>query len=192
LEDTLSEIFTQCWGKLLYGSFIADNPFHTGIVGTQNGSETSLRTVVLRYTDPDEKQVVFYTDMRSAKIAELKINPNISLLFYDQVEKVQVKLSGIGILHHLDNFSQQHWEKVHTNGRTAYMAIPGPSTAISEPTDGLDYLKDGNITEDGYKNFAAVITQVNFIEWVSLKTAGHRRAQYRLINDSWKGQWLIP
>lgn len=193
LEDTLSELFTQCWGKLLYGSFIADNPFHTGVVGTQNGNEVSLRTVVLRSTDPDEKQLVFYTDFRSAKMTELKSNSNISWLFYDPVEKVQVKISGEAIVHHQDEVSLQHWENVHARGRTAYMSVPGPSTGISEPVDGLEYLNDSDaINENGYTNFTVVITQANFIEWLRLKSSGHRRAQYRLIDGNWKGQWLIP
>lgn len=176
----------------MYGSFIADNPFRTGVAGTIKNDGASLRTVVLRHTDPDEKQVIFYTDSRSAKVDELRAAPQISWLFYDPIEKIQVKLGGNAIIHHQDNVARDYWSKVNARGRMAYMAIPAPSVSVSDPVNGLEYLDDDSDTEAGYQNFAVIITQVNFIEWLILRDNGHRRAQFRLIDESWKGQWLIP
>lgn len=192
MEDTLSEVFTQCWTRLLYGSVITDNAFRTGVLGLQYNNEVSLRTVVLRAIEPDEKQVVFYTDSRSAKMEQLKNNAQASWLFYDAVEKVQVRLSGEVAIHQNDEFAQYHWSKVHGSGRKAYMAIPGPSTDVEQPADGLAYINEDTDMESGYQNFAVIATKANFIEWLSLKDSGHRRAQFRLIDGNWKGQWLIP
>jgi pyridoxamine 5'-phosphate oxidase len=171
---------------------MADNAYHTGVVGLQHNNEVSLRTVVLRTIDPDEKEVVFYTDNRSAKMEDIASNPNLSWLFYDSKEKVQLKLSGEAIVHHDNPTAQHHWEKVHAAGKSSYMAIPAPSTAVDHPVDGLEHLTDNSTADEGYANFAAIVTRVNFIEWLSLKDTGHRRAQFRLIDNSWKGQWLIP
>jgi pyridoxamine 5'-phosphate oxidase len=193
LEDTLSEIFTHCWSKLLYGSIIASDAYHIGVVGTQLNAEINLRTVVLRAIDPDDKHVLFYTDIRSAKLDDINNGSNLAWLFYDAAEKVQLRLSGEAIIHHQDELAEQHWQKVHTEGRKSYRAIPGPSTGIDHPVDGLEYLnEDNHDPEAGYKNFAVIVTQVNFIEWLNLKEDGHRRAQFRLIDNNWKGQWLIP
>ena len=192
MEDNINEVFTICWGKLLYGSLITSNAYHTGVVGTQLNGRVNLRTVVLRAVDPDEKQVIFYTDIRSAKMEALKANAEMSWLFYDAEDKTQVALAGNAVIHHQDAFALQHWGKVGENGRKAYMAIPAPSTGIDHPGDGLEYSKNGITDEDGYKNFAVITTEVNYIDWLSLKEGGHRRAEFRLINNSWKGQWLVP
>jgi pyridoxamine 5'-phosphate oxidase len=192
LEDTLSEIFTECWSRLLYGSIMADNAFHTGVVGTQLNGQVSLRTVVLRSIEPDNKQVIFYTDVRSDKIEEIGTNPNLSWLFYDNKEGVQLRLAGDGIIHNQDDVAAYHWGKVHDAAKRSYLAKPGPSTGISEPADGLEYLNADSDLEAGYSNFAVIITEVNFIEWLNLKDSGHRRAEFKLIYNSWKGQWLIP
>ncbi|EHQ28502.1 pyridoxamine 5'-phosphate oxidase family protein [Mucilaginibacter paludis] len=192
MEDTLSEVFTQCWGKLLYGSLINDNAFHTGVLGTQGEGSIGMRTVVLRAVKPDEKQLVFYTDKRSSKMTDLTAVPFANWLFYDGSERVQVKLLGNTIIHHMDEVSQSHWQKVNGDARKLYMAVPAPSTSTDYPTDGLEHLNSGSNTEDAYLNFAVVITTVDFIEWLSLKKDGHRRAQFKLIDGSWKGQWIIP
>jgi len=192
LEDTLSEIFTDCWGGLMYGSFMADHAFHIGTIGTQNQSEINLRTVVLRSVEPDNKEIIFYTDIRSAKMDDLKFNPNVSWLFYDHKQGLQLRVSGDAVIHHDDDIAASHWGKVHSGGKKSYMAKPAPSTTVDKPADGLEYLSENSDLESGYKNFAVIITQVNFIEWLSLKSSGHRRAQFKLIDGSWKGAWLIP
>lgn len=192
MEDTLSEIFTDCWARLLYGSIMADHAFHTAVVGTQLDTDVNLRTVVLRSIEPDKKQVLFYTDNRSAKMEEINGNPKVSWLFYDQKEGVQIRLSGDAGIHHGDELAAYHWGKVHESGKKSYLAIPGPSTGINEPGDGLEYLNSDTDLEAGYENFAVIVTDVNFIEWLSLKSSGHRRAQFKLVADNWKGQWLIP
>lgn len=192
MEEVLSEVFAQCWAKLLYGSLFVENVYHTGVIGTQFNNEVSLRTVVLRTVDPDKKEIIFYTDHRSPKIGHLSNYPQLSWLFYDPNEKVQIKLLGNVIIHHLDELSNVHWGKVGQKGRRAYQAIPAPSTSVSEPADGLAYLNQNSHHEDGYQNFAVILTEVNYIEWLSLKDTGHRRAQFRLVDNNWQGQWLIP
>jgi len=171
---------------------MSDNAFHTGVAGTHLNGEVNLRTVVLRGIEPDAKQVIFYTDSRSAKMEDLKTNPHLSWLFYDHKEGVQLRLSGNAIINQDNDIASYHWDKVHNGGKRSYLAIPGPSTGVAEPTDGLEYLNDDSDLEAGYKNFAVIVTEVNFIEWLNLKDNGHRRAEFKLIYNSWKGQWLIP
>lgn len=192
MEDTLSEVFTQCWGKLLYGSLASNHAFHTGVIGNQQGVSVNMRTVVLRTVDPEEKLLLFYTDQRSAKMRDFSINPLASWLFYDSSERVQVRLSGEVDIHHMDETTENHWQKVSKEARKLYMAVPGPSASSDHPADGLEHLNGDTNTEEGYPHFAVVVTRVNHIEWLSLKEGGHRRAEFRLMDNGWKGQWLIP
>lgn len=193
MEDNLSEVFTASWGKLLFGSMIAEHPYHTGVVASQGNSTINLRTVILRAVDPDNKQLVFYTDIRSAKITDIQNSPNLSWLFYDSTECIQVRVSGAAIIHHMDTVTQEHWERLRNESRKSYMAIPGPSAGIEHDTDGLEHLDEDNMDwEAGYINFAVIVTTVSFVEWLRLSKTGNRRAEFRLINDGWKGQWLIP
>ncbi len=171
---------------------MSSNALHTGVVGTTLNGTVNLRTVVLRRVEPDAKQLIFYTDARSAKMTDLEVNAGISWLFYDGADKVQIRLSGTAIIHNRDEVAAYYWDKVKPAGRRSYQAIPGPSTSVTEATDGLEHLNKNSHPDGGYDNFTVVITQVDVLEWLCLNDTGHRRAQFRLLDGSWKGQWLIP
>jgi hypothetical protein len=51
-------------------------------------------------------------------------------------------------------------------------------------------LKDGNI-EDGYTNFAVLLFRFSSLEFLYLKSSGHRRALHTW-NDEYSSSWLVP
>ena len=64
----------------------------------------------------------------------------------------------------------------------------GSSLKISVPEE-YD-LKDGHI-EDGYTNFAVLKFSFNTLEFLHLKSSGHRRALHKW-NDGVESNWLVP
>ena len=69
---------------LLIGSTNRKHPFHTPVFSNFNkGSVISSRVVVLRKYDSESLKLSFHTDIRSAKISELKYNNNSYFVFYD-------------------------------------------------------------------------------------------------------------
>ena len=79
------------------------------------------------------------------------------------------------------------------------MAEAAPGTPLAEPSSGLpDWIAGKQPEEEqlaGYRaNFAALLVEVDTIEWLYLANSGHRRArwQWDALQNSWAGRWLIP
>ena len=80
------------------------------------------------------------------------------------------------------------WEVSTTRSKKCYSVKGGSTLEISDPKE-YD-LKDGNI-EDGYINFAVLKFSFNNLEFLHLKSSGHRRALHSW-NESFASTWLVP
>ena len=165
----------------------------TFICGDQ--SEFDGRIVVLRKSDQKDKIIQFHSDIRSDKIEKLKKNSKAAMLFYDKVEKIQVRLKVQCVVNHNNEITKESWSKTQHISRKCYLVDNGPGTESDIPTSGLkpeldnfDYTKEQS--EEGYKNFTVIQCKIKSIEWLYLAAKGHRRARFDLESD--KDTWLVP
>src|SRR6476661_8671088 len=106
---TLDNILADCWQRLTLGISSAKHPFHSATIATINNGIPELRTVVLRGVIPSEQALIFHTDIRSPKVNQIKKNNNISWLFYDQKERIQLRINALAYIHHQDEESLISW-----------------------------------------------------------------------------------
>ena len=191
----LPELEQDCWDRLVSGAVKSRTPFHTPSIATLHQGEVNLRTVVLRKTLATERELRFHTDIRSPKWQELSQNPSISALFYDAVDRIQLRVKGKAVLHHTNEITAEAWQKTSLSSRKCYLTRFSPSSYTDVSTSGLtDDIEHENFTlaesESGYSNFGIVSIQVQSIDWLWLNHAGHRRAYF----DYEKGvnSWMIP
>ncbi len=191
----LPELEQDCWDRLVSGAVKSRTPFHTPSIATLHQGEVSLRTVVLRKTLATERELRFHTDVRSPKWQELSQNPSISALFYDAIDRIQLRVKGKAVLHHTNEITAEAWQKTSLSSRKCYLTRFSPSSFSEESTSGLtDDIEHENFTlaesESGYSNFGIVSIHVQSIDWLWLNHAGHRRANF----DYKKGvnSWMIP
>jgi len=191
----LPELEQDCWDRLVTGAIKSRTPFHTPSIATLHQGDVSLRTVVLRKTLPTERELRFHTDVRSPKWQELSQNPSISALFYDAVDRIQLRVKGKAVLHHTNEITAEAWQKTSLSSRKCYLTLFSPSSFTDVSTSGLtDDIEHENYTlaesESGYSNFGIVSIHVQSIDWLWLNHAGHRRAYF----DYEKGvnSWMIP
>jgi pyridoxamine 5'-phosphate oxidase len=194
-QYNLSELERDCWNRLVTGAVKSRTPFHTPSIATLHQGEVSLRTVVLRKTLPTERELRFHTDVRSPKWQELSQNPSISALFYDAVDRIQLRIKGKAVLHHMNEITAEAWQMTSLSSRKCYLTLFSPSSISEESISGLtDDIEHENFTlaesESGYSNFGIVSIHVQSIDWLWLNHAGHRRAFF----DYEKGvdSWMIP
>ena len=144
--------------------------------------------MVLREFNLKERYLRFHTDYRAAKIDHYKNNNSASVLGYDPKLKIQIKLQGTISVHYHDDLTRTAWESSTARSKKCYSVKGGSTLKISDPKE-FD-LKDGNI-EDGYINFAVLKFSFDSLEFLHLKSSGHRRALH-----SWKEElesaWLVP
>lgn len=106
----LEELEKDSWLRLLNGSLKYKDALHNPVVANVNQHGVNIRTVVLRKVNTAKKQLTFHTDIRSGKWKDLQQENNISWLFYDAQERVQIRLSGTAKLHHDDEIADEAWE----------------------------------------------------------------------------------
>ena len=162
--------------------------FHTLAVSSIDNNQIATRVMVLREFNLKERYIRFHTDYRAAKIDHYSENNSASVLGYDPNLKIQIKLQGSMSVHYNDHVSQAAWEGSTTRSKKCYSVKGGSTLKISDPKE-YD-LKDGNI-EDGYINFAVLIFSINNLEFLHLKSSGHRRALHSW-NESFVSTWLVP
>ncbi|SDF53071.1 Pyridoxamine 5'-phosphate oxidase [Mucilaginibacter pineti] len=195
-KDVLfTKIVSESWEKLKKSSLQNHSTCRNMLISSYGKDSICASTVVLRAVDEATKKIFFYTDLRSEKTENLRRDGRITTLFYDDADKIQLILKGDATIHNQDELTELHWNALNDNGKTAYMAQPGPSSKIGGPVNGLEYINPENMFDaliKGYQNFAIVSISVNFLEWLKLSRDGNRRACFNLINNNWEGQWLVP
>lgn len=192
---SIDELEKDCWIQLVNGAVKSRSPFHTPCVATLINGEVSMRTIVLRKAIPLLKELRFHTDIRSNKWREIQDNNSISALFYDASARIQIRVKGKAILHFNDTMTSEAWQKTTLSSRRCYLTQASPSSFSAIPTSGLtEEVEQENLTlaesEVGAQNFGIVSIQVESLEWLWLNHAGHRRALFDYIQDSYR--WMIP
>ena len=162
--------------------------FHTLALSSIDNNQIATRVMVLREFNLKERYIRFHTDYRAAKIDHYSENNSASVLGYDPNLKIQIKLQGSISVHYNDYLTQAAWEGSTTRSKKCYSVKGGSTLEISDPKE-YD-LKDGNI-EDGYMNFAVLKFSFNNLEFLHLKSSGHRRALHSW-NESLTSTWLVP
>jgi pyridoxine/pyridoxamine 5'-phosphate oxidase len=183
--DDLALSFEEAWGLIAAGVTDRKSPSHMPVVGTVDAlGMPQLRIMILRDASLDTRTLRFHTDSRSIKAEQIRQNPSSSVLIYDPAAKVQIRMSGKTHFTAVGDVADTAWSESTPFARRCYMAEAGPGTPLKEEEQLADYRA----------NFAALLVEIETIEWLYLANAGHRRArwQWDSAQKSWAGHWLIP
>ena len=156
------------------------------------------RTVVLRDFNRQQRQLKVYTDVRSAKVAQLRAQPNCTLVGYQPDPMIQLRLNTRAVIHHDNELTRDAWTVMPGPNRCNYLTDPDPGSLSVEPTDGRPVITAESVptqkeNEIAYSHFSVIVFTVNELEWLYLPRRGHRRAQFIWDEaDSLQSHWLIP
>ena len=195
--NNLDKVYVKIWDLLNVSLKNRNAPFHIPVFICGNKNKFDGRIVVLRGVDKKEKKIWFHSDIRSNKVKILRSNSEATLLFYDKIEKIQLRISVYTKINYQNDITERSWKKTAHMSRQCYLGEKAPGSSSLEPSSGLneniDNLKYSlKESEIGYKNFCVIETFVQSIEWLYLAAKGHRRAYFTLKNSSVEKKWLIP
>ena len=191
LTDTYSDISeTLESAKLILSEAVpnAQTLFHTPVVSTIHEDKIVSRVMVLREFNFDEKLLRFHTDNRAAKIKNLKQNSSATVIGYDPDLKIQIKMQGVANVYINDEVTEMAWNESTARSKKCYSVKGGSSKEILDPEE---YDITNFEVEDGYKNFAVIVFKFNSLEFLYLKSSGHRRALHSW-DDEYSSTWLVP
>lgn len=181
-ETELDTLLAQVWARLVRGVGDRHTPARHPVFATVAPDGTpEVRTVVLRAADPVAGTVEVHTDLRSAKVAALRLKPLAALHVWDDSAHLQTRITAsVEVL--TGDAVAAMWLRVPEASQPAYGTMPAPGTPIAT---ALDYRK----TPDPAA-FAVLHCTVLCIDAVHLGP-NHRRARFDKADD-WCGQWLAP
>ena len=166
----------------------AKSLFHTPVVSSIKNNQITSRVMVLREFDLEGRKMRFHTDHRASKIHHYEEDSSATVIGYDPEIKIQIKLQGNMSIHYDDETTKLAWDNSTPRSKKCYSVKGGSSKEVSNPED-YD-IKDFEV-EEGYKNFAVLVFHFNSLEFLYLKSSGHRRAIHKW-NDEYDSNWLVP
>jgi pyridoxamine 5'-phosphate oxidase len=186
----LQAVLDGCWQLLGRGVADRRHGFHHPVVANVSADRRPrARVVILRSVDRNDATLRFHTDVRSAKWAELLERPFVAVSLYDESAKVQIKLDGRAVLHGDDALADAAWASSQRMSRVCYGTLPIPGAAIDAGSAFALPVEDAAIAE-GRSNFGAVVVHIEKLEWLYLRSGGHRRAVFDL--GARTSSWLVP
>ncbi|MGR3660606.1 MAG: pyridoxamine 5'-phosphate oxidase family protein [Paracoccaceae bacterium] len=141
-----------------------------------------LRTVVLQSIDRDAGTVETFTDSETPKVTEFIANSKASVLIWQPVSGLQIRLLGnCRVIQGDDALSE--WENVPEIARKNYGVTPSPGSVIAGPGDYKRIPHPDRLT-----NLEITISQMDVVH---LAKPYDIRAKYHR-QDGWAGEWLAP
>jgi pyridoxamine 5'-phosphate oxidase len=180
--SNLPYLYTQVWTRLSRG--VADKKAparHPTLATVGADGRPHTRTIVLRSANTATHCLEFHTDLRSAKIDDLRHAPFAAVHIWDTSAHLQIRIEGLITILQGDDVAFT-WARVPQASRSTYCVMLAPGQPI---TDALAYQKG-----DDYAHFGVLRMNVESIDVLHLGP-NHRRARFDKSSD-WTGKWLVP
>ncbi|MDR5820723.1 pyridoxamine 5'-phosphate oxidase family protein [Caballeronia sp. LZ043] len=187
----MDEILDEVWTLLDSGANAGAqrSPFTMLQAATHGLDGTpAVRTVVLRRTCRAQRSLMFHTDLRSTKVAELRRDARIALIGCDMDAGKQLRLTGTARIVEDPRDTRPVWEASRPRTLIVYRAPVAPGTPVSTPAEA----HPDPATTDGFEHFCLIEIAVSGIDYLHLAPEGHVRARFHFDAGSWRGQWLAP
>lgn len=186
-NSTLAEIFAHLVAELKRGKHDKHHPFKSFVLSTVSVSqEPQSRYVVLRDVLDTPLELVFFTDERSAKVAEIYHQPTCHVVFYHPAKKLQLRMHCQASIHLKSDLTDGYFRQLQGNHKD-YTTRQAPGSPIDHAA--ADY-------EEALRNnfFSVVCLRVISIDALQLSREGHLRASFSLLENGTlaNSQWLVP
>ena len=113
------------------------NFHYTTLCTIDNDSRPQARTVVFRSFNVEKFYLSIHSDFRSKKIKEIKKNKYVSLVFYDDKKKIQLRIRGIA---KIEVSKKDSWHKLSNWSRRCYLSQETPGAIKQKPMPQLNVL----------------------------------------------------
>jgi hypothetical protein len=162
------------------------------------GGLVRQRCVVLRRVEEERGLLWIHTDVRSGKVADIRLNSRVSLLFYDPTTETQLWVGGTARV--LTKGVEVDWLWDHSAASSLRMYLaPGVPGGYAEEGDCIlpesmrGRIPNASELLAGRVNFAGIAVEAVEFEWLQLSRGGNQRAVFERISAHVVRQrWVLP
>ncbi len=182
--ETLALIRLACWQMLERASRDSNHEWRrlalATIAGDGDQAHGDVRLVVLREVDAAERTLMFFTDSRSPKVAQIRRQPVAMLLAWSESMgwqlrlrcRLEIQTEGLAV--------SSRWARLKMSpGAFDYLSPLAPGVALDAPWSPLVP------TRADRASFAVVTARVEAADWLELHADGHRRAVFDDLGERW-------
>ena len=187
-STNLKKIEQLIWDFFIQGVKNKKSAFHYPTIGTSNGKDFNLRTVILRKVIRENRTIIFFTDFRSKKIKELSINNKVKIHIYDKKNQIQIQADGLAKIIRNSKNSKMIWDSLSSYSKAIYLIKNPPGTIIKNAKTNLEKLDHNK----AYGNFTIVNVEISKIYFLKLNSEINKKAMIKYENKNNKYHWLIP
>jgi hypothetical protein len=183
----LDDLFQSIWAQMATPVGAVRNPYRLMQLSTldEQGWPVS-RTVVLRDVDVHAGALYFYADRRSAKCAQIAIDPRVALVALSPCGSTQVRMEGLATL--VEDLGQRRrcWSAARGSTQALFRHGAVPGQVVESPDSAYERF------QDGFEHFAIICIEPRALEWLDLTRPVQQRARFLRHAGSWQSSWLAP
>ena len=174
--ESLRLVETACWQELERAAREREHGWRIMTLATVEGEQAHARSVTLRGADAAAQRLVFYTDDRSPKLAQMKRNPMGTLLAWCRQLSWQVRLQ-VRLVQETDaSLVSERWARLRmTPAAQDYLSPLAPGEPLTHPGQ----------ERGSREHFSIVNAEVLSLDWLELHPEGHRRALFSAGGPQW-------
>ncbi len=179
---TLAQIEGALWQQLDAAVGDKAHEWRTPVLATIDNEAADARVVVLREVDRRNRQMLFYTDERAGKVAQVLKHPHGTVAMWSRRlgwqlrcrVRVALEMSGLS--------ASSRWARIRlTSAAKEYLSAMPPGA----PLEDVQHPGSGAVSR---AYFAVLAAEVEAIDWLELHPDGNRRA----IFDAQGARWVQP
>ena len=177
---TEADLAHRIWTELQRSTVDRHHEWRTPVLATTGlDGLPQARTVVLRSAEASSSQLVFFTDSRSPKAAELLAQPAATFVFWSKRLSWQLRVRVQAQVHRTGPLVESAWDRVSQSSAAGdYLAHAAPGAVMGSATSPVAQTH----------HLAVVVAQIDSMDWLELAREGHRRARL----DNGLLTWLVP
>jgi hypothetical protein len=185
--ESLGALEKACWRELERAAVEKDHAWRTMVMATRltaeeasEGDGADARSIVLRGTDAGSRTLLFYTDHRSGKVAQLGAAPVVTLVAWGRVLSWQLRLRAEVTVQTDGLDVSSRWARLKLS--------PAAQDYLSPLAPGQPVEARWQPERADRSHFAVLRARVRSMDWLELHPDGHRRARF----DAEGARWLSP
>lgn len=176
----LDEIYESIWRELTRATEDRRHEYRRLVLATTSEEGIRQRIVILRKVIKGNS-LIFYTDTRSQKVGDIKLDNKVHALVYSDEHKIQLSCKGYVEEYDDSSIQTSSWESRVLRDYTTKLP---PGTHIDQDHE-VDY-------DDEKVHFMTYQIHLTSIEYLKLSRDGHVRLLLTKNEDSWTKQRLVP